>query len=165
MTRIPKEPINSNDYARSQMVKELLGVKEWNSHISFFHIDDLQDTLNYFCTYKLQYVGLIPAVYLLYADWGLNRCICAMSFESHSLFLHAFINWYQVLGLCSHRTSSVYSPNRLQGDISIYPVCVPYWNVIYILSCLYFLFLCNPYNIATWTTCIYYIYTYITMCF
>ena len=78
-----------------------------------------------------------------------------MSFVFHSLFLHAFINWYQVLGLCSHRTSSVYSSNRLQGDVCIYPVCVPYWNVIYILSCLYFSFSCNPYNIVTWTTCIY----------
>ena len=89
------------------------------------------------------------------ADSGHKMCICAMSFDGHSLFLHAFINWYQVLGLCSHRTSSVYSWNRLQGDVCTYPVCVPYWNVIYILSCLYFVFLCNPCNIATWTTCIY----------
>ena len=43
MSRIPKEPINSNDYARSQMIKELLDVKEENSHISFFHNEDLQD--------------------------------------------------------------------------------------------------------------------------
>ena len=60
-----------------------------------------------------------------------------------------------LLGLRSHMTYNVYSSNRLQGDVCIYPVCVPYWNVIYILSCLYFLFLCNPYNIATWTTCVY----------
>ena len=51
MSRIPKEPINSNDYARSQMIKELLDVKEGNLHISFFHNEDLQDTLYYFCTY------------------------------------------------------------------------------------------------------------------
>ena len=51
MSRIPKKPINSNDYARSQMIKELLDVKVGNSHISFFHNEDLQDTLNYFCTY------------------------------------------------------------------------------------------------------------------
>ena len=95
------------------------------------------------------------------ADWGHKRCICTMSFDAHSLFLHAFINWYQVLGLCSHKTSSVYSSNRLQGDACTYPVCVPYWNVIYILSYLYFVFLCNPYNIATWTTCI---YIYVQQC-
>ena len=79
-----------------------------------------------------------------------------MSFDFHSLFLHAFINWYQVLGLRSLMTYSVhvYSSNRLQGDVCIYRVCVPYWNVIYILSCLYFLFLCNRNHIATWTTCI-----------
>ena len=65
MSRIPKEPINSNDYARSQMIKELLDVKEGNSHISLFHNEDLQDTLNYFCTYQLQYVSLITVVYLL----------------------------------------------------------------------------------------------------
>ena len=51
MSRIPKEPINSNDYARSQMIKDLLDVKEGNSNISFFHNEDLQDTLNYFFTY------------------------------------------------------------------------------------------------------------------
>ena len=86
-----------------------------------------------------------------------------MSFEFHSLFLHAFINWYQVLGLHSHMAYSVYSSNRTQGDVCIYSVCVPYWNVIYILSCLYFFFcVCNPYNIATWTTRI---YICITMCF
>ena len=49
MSRIPKEPINLIDYA--QMIKELLDVKEGNSQISFFHNEDLQDTLNYFCTY------------------------------------------------------------------------------------------------------------------
>ena len=37
MSWIPKEPINSIDYARSQVIKELLDVKEGNSHISFFH--------------------------------------------------------------------------------------------------------------------------------
>ena len=48
MSRIPKESINSNDY--DQMIKELLDVKEGNSQISFFHNEDLQDTLNNFCT-------------------------------------------------------------------------------------------------------------------
>ena len=56
-------------------------------------------------------------------------------------------------------TYSVYSSNRLQEDVCIHQVCVPYWNVIYILSCLHFLFLFNPYNIATWTCR--YIHTYI----
>ena len=51
MSRIPKEPIKSNDYARSLMIKELLCVKEGNSHISFFYNEDLQDILNYFRTY------------------------------------------------------------------------------------------------------------------
>ena len=47
------------------MIKELLDVKERKSHISFFDNEDLQDTLNYFCTYQLQYVSLIPVVYFL----------------------------------------------------------------------------------------------------
>ena len=51
MSRIPKQPINSNDYARIQMVKEILDVKIGNSYILIFHNEDLQDTLDYFYTY------------------------------------------------------------------------------------------------------------------
>ena len=38
-------------------------MKEGNLQISLFRKEDLQDTLEYLCTYQLQYVYLIPVAF------------------------------------------------------------------------------------------------------
>ena len=120
----------------------------------------------------------------IYASLGINelkhKFVCYVGILQYRSFisisistctLHPVIillilaNWGQnisdtgpSLSPCSYRTSSVYSLYRLQGQLCIFPVCVAYWNIIFILSCMYFSLLCicktcNPYNITSWTTC------------
>ena len=58
-------------------------------------------------------------------------------FEMPSWSLWRHRNGYKVLGICSYREFSVHPFSQTaKGFIWIYLVCVPYWNVIHILSCL-----------------------------
>ena len=49
--KLPIDCIQNNDHERIQMIKELIDVKEGKSYVPFFHINDLETTFDYLCTY------------------------------------------------------------------------------------------------------------------
>ena len=49
--KLPIDCIQNDDHERIQMIKELIDVKEGKSYVPFFHINDLETTFDYLCTY------------------------------------------------------------------------------------------------------------------